>query len=131
MLRLICPKCRKNSYSAAVESFGACPYCGSVFSGRYGAEKREERRIEREIPFVFSYQGQNLKASTFDLSKKGLGIKIFSESSVAVGDTIDLFINDLHIRAKVMWTRRLPDKSMAGVMVARKLPDEFMAGLDN
>lgn len=131
MLRLICPKCRKNSYSANVESFSECPYCGFVFSGKYGAEKRGERRIEREIPFVFSYQGQNLKASTFDLSKNGLGIKTFSEPSVAVGDVIDIFIKDLQISAKVMWTRRLPDKSMAGVMVARKLPDEFMAGLDN
>lgn len=131
MLRLTCPECRKDSYSADVESFGSCPYCGFVFSGKYGAEKREEERIEREIPFVFSYQGQNLKASTFDLSKNGLGIKISGEPPVATGDIIDLFIKDLQIRAKVMWVRKLPDESMAGVMWVRKLPDEFMAGLDS
>lgn len=131
MLRLTCPECRKNSYSADVESFSACPYCGFVFSGKYGAEKREEKRIKKEIPLVFSYQEERLKGSTFDLSENGLGINIFGEPPVAVGDIVDLTIRDLQIRAKVMWVRKLPDKSMAGVMWVRKLPDEFMAGLES
>jgi len=115
MLRLTCPKCRKDSYSADVESFRACPYCGFRFSGRYGAQKREEERIKQEIPVVFSYQGEHLKASTFDLSEKGLGIKIFGEPPVAIDDIIDLTIRDLQLRARVMWVRKLPDKSLVGL----------------
>lgn len=115
MLRLICPRCRKDSYSAEVESFSPCPYCGFIFSGKYGSDKRREDRIKHEIPFGLSYQGQNLEASTVDFSEKGLGIEIFSEPPVAIGDVIDLSIGDLQVRVKVMWIKKLPDKSLAGL----------------
>jgi Zn-finger nucleic acid-binding protein len=115
MLRLICPICRKDSYSAEVVSFSACPYCGSIFSGKYGLDKRREERIKQEIPFGFSYQGRNLEASTVDFSEKGLGIKIFSELPVTVGDVVDFTIRDLRSKAKVMWIKSLPDKFLAGL----------------
>ncbi len=115
MLRLICPKCRKDSYSAGVESFSPCPYCGFIFSGKYGSDKRREERIKQEIPFGLSYQGQNLEASTVDLSEKGLGIKILGEPPLAGGDLIDFTIRDLYIKARVIWVKKLPDKSLAGL----------------
>ncbi len=115
MLRLICPKCRKDSYSAAVESFNPCPYCGTVFSGTYGLYTRCEERIKQEIPFVFPYQRGHLEATTVDFSEKGLGIKILGEPSIVTGDTIDLTIGDLRIMAKVMWVKKLSDKSLAGL----------------
>ncbi len=112
MLRLICPKCNKDSYSADVESYRPCPYCGYVFSGKYGPDKRSANRMERKIPFVFPYQGQSLKASAVDFSEKGIGIKIFGEPPIAVGDTIDLSIGDLQIKAKVVWVKHKSDESM-------------------
>jgi hypothetical protein len=115
MLRLICPKCQKDSYSAGVESFTGCPYCGFIFSGRYGDDRRCEERIKQETPFALSCQEQNLEANTIDFSEKGLCIKIFSEPPMAAGDTIDLTIGDLRIRAKVMWVKKLSDKSLAGL----------------
>src|SRR4030043_89620 len=89
MLRLICPKCQKDSYSAGVESFNPCPYCGTKFSGTYGLYTRCEERIKHEIPFVFPYQGGHLEATTVDFSERGLGIKILGEPSIVTGDTIE------------------------------------------
>lgn len=115
MLRIPCPKCHKSSYTSNVESFNTCSHCGSVFSGKYGSDKRCEPRIEREIPFVLSYQGKDFAASTSDLSQRGVGIKIFGEAPIAPGDVLDLTIGDLYISAKVMWIKRLHDRSLAGL----------------
>jgi uncharacterized Zn finger protein (UPF0148 family) len=71
MLRIPCPKCGKNLYTLDVESFYPCPYCGSVFSGKYGPERRREIRNQKEIPFLLSYKGRNFKASALDFSKRG------------------------------------------------------------
>jgi len=115
MLRLACPNCQKDSYSSGVESFSGCPYCGFIFSGKYGNDRRCEERIKQETPFAFSCQEQNLEANTIDFSEKGLGIKVLGEPSIVTGDTIDLTIVDLRIRAKVMWVKKLSDKSLAGL----------------
>lgn len=115
MLRLTCPKCRKNSYSTDVESFNACPYCGFRFSGKYGQDKRCEPRIQQETSFAFSYNNQDFKAITSDFSERGFGIKVFGEAHIARGDVLNLTIGDLLIVAKVMWVKKLPDKSLAGL----------------
>ena len=115
MLRLVCPKCQKDSYSSGADYFNPCPYCGFIFSGKYGSDKRHEGRDKQEIPFVFPYQGEHLEATTVDFSEKGLGIEILGEPPIAIGDTINIFIGDLQVRAKVMWVTRLPDKSLSGL----------------
>ena len=115
MLRLTCPKCRKDSYCAEVESFTPCLYCGTIFSGKYGLYTRCEERIKQEVPFVFPYQGENLEAITVDLSERGAGIKIFGDPLITEGDIIDFTIGDFQMRAKVMWVRKVPDKSLAGL----------------
>jgi rubredoxin len=115
MLRLICPKCKKDSYSAGVESFSGCPYCGFIFSGKYGDDRRREERIKQETPFAFSCQEQNFEANTIDFSERGVGIKILGEPSIATGDIINLSIGDFQIRAKVMWVKKMSDKSLAGL----------------
>ncbi|MBI4685216.1 MAG: PilZ domain-containing protein [Nitrospirae bacterium] len=115
MLKIVCPKCQNDSYSADVRSFSECPHCGIVSSGQHGLDKRCEKRIEWEIPFIFSSEEQNFEASTFDLSEKGMGIKVFGELSVETGDAIDLSVGDLQLRAKVMWVQKMPDKFVAGL----------------
>lgn len=115
MFTLTCPMCRKNSYSSDEESFHVCPYCGFKFSGKYGPDRRCEERVKQETGFIFSCQEQHFEASTIDFSEKGLSIKIFGDPPVTVGDTIDLSIRYLQIKAKVMWVNKLHNKPMVGL----------------
>jgi hypothetical protein len=115
LIRLTCPKCHEDSYTAKVDVFTPCPYCGCVFSGRYGIEKREEKRIKREIPFSFRYKGQDLQASTMDFSDRGLGIEIFGVPPLERENLLELTIGDLEIKAVVMRVQRLHDKLLAGL----------------
>lgn len=115
MYKLSCPKCGKNSYSTDEDPFSPCPYCGVVFSGKYGTNKRRQERVKQETPLVCSWQGQPLKANTIDISKEGLRIKISSDAPVTAGDIMDFSLCEIRIKAKVMWANNLPDTSMAGL----------------
>ncbi|NWF52140.1 MAG: PilZ domain-containing protein [Nitrospirae bacterium] len=115
MLRIPCPKCKESSYTSDVESFKSCPFCGFIFSGKYGPDRRIESRTEKEIPLFFSYKGQNFKANTLDLSNKGIGIKIYGKPSITNGEILKLILGECNITAKVMWVERLNDKSLAGL----------------
>jgi len=103
ILRLKCPGCSKDSYSASVENFKPCPYCGILFCGKYGTEKRKQFRIKKEIPFVFSHQDQFHEACTMDISNQGLCVKIFGRPSLPVGETVDFNVNDINLKAQIMW----------------------------
>lgn len=113
ILRLICPGCKKDSYSASAEAFKPCPYCGVLFSGRHGTEKRDENRLKKEIPFIFSYKGQNLSASTLDISEKGFSMKIFGKPLLPVGDIMEFSVRDSLVKAQVMWVFNDSDTSVA------------------
>jgi len=115
MLRIPCPKCRKTIYASDVETFIPCPYCGFIFSGKYGPEKRREKRAPKKISFLFSFQGRSLEASTLDLSKNGVRIQIFGKPSISKGDILNLPIGDPPMNAEIMWVKKLPDKSLAGL----------------
>ncbi len=103
---LICPECSKNSYSSDSEIISPCPHCGSMFSGRYGADRKREERVQQEIPFIFSCQGVDFRAETINFSIGGLDIKIFGTPAIAAGDTFDLSITDGRIKTKVMWVKK-------------------------
>ena len=113
MIRLDCPACKKDSYSAAVEPFRPCPYCGVVYSGKHGLEKRREQRIHKEIPFAFSYLDDRIDATTFDVTKKGIGLKFFGSVSIPHGDVIDLHINNGFAKAQVRWIKNNKELSIA------------------
>jgi len=115
LIRFTCPKCHEDSYTAKVDVYTPCPYCGCIFSGKYGVEKREEKRIKRKIPFSFRYEGQDLQASTMDFSDRGLGIEIFGVPPFAQDDVIELTIGDLKIKATIIWMERLSNKLLAGL----------------
>ncbi len=103
ILRLTCPKCSKDSYSASVEKFKPCPYCGVLFSGKYGSEKRRHTRVKKEIPLSFTHQGRRIEACTVDVSHDGLCVKIDGSRSLPVGDTVDVTLHDSRLKAQVMW----------------------------
>lgn len=115
MLRIPCPKCRKNVYTPDVDSFCSCPYCGSKFSGKYGLDKRSESRTLKEIPFQISYQGQNFEASTYDFSERGVGIKILGKVPIDKGDVLDLQLGNPSIVGKVVWINKTSDQALAGL----------------
>ncbi len=60
ILRLECPRCHKDSLVTAAEPFRPCPYCGIMFSGKYGLDKGKDKRIIKESPPVFSHNGREL-----------------------------------------------------------------------
>jgi len=95
--------------------FKPCPYCGILFSGRHGSEKRREIRIRNEIPFVFSYNGRLFEASTINISQSGLSIKIFGRSPCPVGDIADLNVNGSMMRVQVTWMSNGPETFAAVV----------------
>jgi len=113
ILRLTCPKCRKDSYTSSVEAFKPCPFCGIVFSGKHGTEQRGGYRIRKEIPFIFSYNGQFLEANTVDISDKGFSIRIFGQPVLPIGDIMNLSVKDSPIKAQVMWAYNDPVTSTA------------------
>lgn len=115
LIRLDCPLCNNDSYTASADIFRPCPYCGTVFSGKYGIEKRRNHRISKEIPFVFSYTGHNLLANTKDMSEKGLSALVYGSPFMQIGDVINLKIGDTHAEAKVVWVKTKNDKYAAEV----------------
>jgi hypothetical protein len=109
ILRLACPACRKDSYSVSAEAFRPCPYCGLLFSGRYGSERRRDDRVAMEMPLFFSYKGRRLIGSTLNFSGKGLSVKISGEPSLPVGDTVELSIGDSLLKAQILWAHDNPE----------------------
>lgn len=115
MLRIPCPKCHKIVYASDVEAFHPCSYCGFIFSGKYGPEKRREERTPQKISFQFSFQGRSFEASSTDLSKSGVGIQISGKPSISEGDVLNLPISDPAVDARIMWVKKALDKSLAGL----------------
>lgn len=109
MLRIPYSECEHLSYTKGIEFFNPCIFCGFVFSGKYGPNRRGEPRVKQEIPFSLFYQGQNYEATTSNLSEKGVGIKILGKPPIEVKDILNFIIGDLSIVARVIWVRnRLP-----------------------
>lgn len=117
MIRIVCPSCNKDSYTSSVETFRPCPYCGNPFSGKYGTEKRFEQRIQKTIPFTFSYKGDNIPAITRNLSENGIGIKISGKPSIPAGDAINLKIGKSNAKAHIIWISYNNDSSKAGLRI--------------
>jgi hypothetical protein len=111
ILRLTCPKCNEDSYSPSVEVFRPCPYCGLVFSGKYGTERRGKERIKDKTPFIFSYKGQNFEANVSDSSNSGLNLKILGNPSLREGDILELDIGNRHVNAQVTWVSNKSEDS--------------------
>jgi ribosomal protein L37E len=115
MFKQLCPKCGRNSYSAAEESYLPCPYCGFRFSGTSGPDRRHEERIAKEDDVVLAFQGRRLEAKSIDFSTEGMAIKIFGQFLGRIGDTIDISREDSQIHTKVAWINQLSDRSIVGL----------------
>jgi hypothetical protein len=118
MLRINCPHCGQYSYTAAVESFLPCNFCGKIFSGKHGPEKRKEPREKRQTLFYFIWRGRPVKAQTFDCSEQGLGIEVFKPLPLTVGQTLNFTMEEVPRKGKVTWVNIFPQKVVAGLNVA-------------
>lgn len=119
ILRLDCPACKKDSYSAAVNNFRPCPYCGIIFSGKHGVEKRDGVRIKKELPLALSYKKMVLNASAADFSQTGLRIQIFENTVLPVGYIFDFALKNSLIKAQVIWVKNNKDapETLAGLKI--------------
>jgi hypothetical protein len=125
IIRLTCPECQKDSFSADAELYKPCPYCGINFSGRHGTEKRRVHRVHKAMPCSISYQGKNVCASTINLSENGLSIKINGNHPLLVGDVMDLEVGNSALRAQVMWAFDHPKANVT--MTGLKILDGVVA----
>jgi len=115
MLKQLCPTCGKYSYSADEKHFSPCPYCGARFSGKYGSDRRHEDRYKKEITIALNYQGQKLEGRSTDFSQEGIGMVIFGEAPLGLGETVELSTTVSRIKAKVIRANKLADKSLLGL----------------
>ncbi|MCX5915369.1 MAG: PilZ domain-containing protein [Deltaproteobacteria bacterium] len=115
MLRIPCPKCGTYVFISDAGSFIPCPQCGAIFSGKHGPDKRKEPRTPKKINFSLSLGDRTYKASASDLSASGVGIKVFGRPPLARGEILTLPIKRPIMQAKVVWVKRLPDQSLAGL----------------
>ena len=125
ILRLTCPTCKKDSYSHSVEMFKPCPYCGIVFSGKYGIEKRNEYRIQKDMPVVFSREGAPLEADVLNCSRQGFCLKIAGSPGISAGDEVDCIISATNLKAEVKWYSTSHDNThtFAGLHMRETNPD--------
>ena len=115
MIRIPCSKCHRLFFVKAVEGSIACPHCSQEIITREGLERRSAARERQEIPLVLHYHGKEYQVMTFDLSREGLGMKIFSGNHFRIKDEFSLNLNEELIKARVAWTRELPEYVLAGV----------------
>jgi hypothetical protein len=102
-----------------VEIFKPCPYCGILFSGKHGTNKRKELRTRKDVPFTSSHNGQFFEGSTLDISEEGMCIKIDGRISLSRGDILLLNLNGSKVSAQIVWISDDPDalNSCAGLKV--------------
>jgi hypothetical protein len=113
----VCPSCKKDSYTASVETFRPCPYCGNSFSGKYGPEKRNGHRIKKAFPFTISHNGSVITANICNFSENGIGIKIAGDPSIPVGATVVLKIGNYNTKARLIWMIHNNNSSIAGIKI--------------
>jgi len=115
MLTIPCPKCGKTLYIHYLGTFTPCPKCGFLFSGKLGPDRRSEARIPDKTSFSLILHGRLYKASIFDTSEKGLGIKVLGDASISKGDVLTLPIAKPPINARVMWVKKMAFESLVGL----------------
>lgn len=123
MIRLECPNCKKDSYTASVSVFRPCPYCGIKFSGKYGLEKRNNYRFEKKIPIIV-LNGKKYKAYSINLSETGIGIELPKKITIKKGDLINILIGPSIVKTKVIWISK--DSEEKSLFAGLKMVDKTL-----
>ena len=128
ILRLTCPTCKKDSYSASVETFKPCPYCGIVFSGRFGLERRSEYRIVKDQPLTIMKSDNKIEANVVNVSNNGLRVKIDELASIQKGDIVNVAIDNKYRKAEILWVNIHPllSSAFAGLQLLQNENNELV-----
>jgi hypothetical protein len=91
----------------------------SVRFERFVTKRRNDKRIRKEIPFVFTHNEHNFNANTVDFCKNGLCIRIPDKTSLKVGEIVDFQLRNSNIKAEVRWVDQESDPlaTIAGFQV--------------
>jgi hypothetical protein len=102
---LSCPQCGKVSYTAAEEVYSPCPYCGFIFSGKHGSDKRAIPRIETREHFTLRIHNKKFEAHTRNISETGVCIEADKKVPLTAAKLVNLDIPYLSLqrRAKIVW----------------------------
>ena len=130
--KIICPNCKKDSYSLDANSYSLCPYCDYVFSSRGGMGPNQ--RTEHRLPWsaychifakdIRSPGAMVLLAKTQDISRNGAKVGYVGEPLI-VGDTVNIYIKDLNLRrvVTVMWSKTVNEAaSVSGLKFIESIP---------
>ena len=121
ILRLACPICNKDSYSASVVNFRPCPYCGISFSGKYGRERRTALRIKKKMSIHLVCKDYESEASVLDFSQNGISMTISGRIIPTVGDAVLLIVKGSALKASVKWVIKGDDPSY--ITIGFSIPD--------
>ncbi|MBL7048482.1 MAG: PilZ domain-containing protein [Nitrospira sp.] len=117
MIRLTCLQCKGDSYRLDVDSFGSCPYCGNIFSGSYGSDRRAGNRTASADSLKFIYNGKRHNASVLDISDTGMCLALHDDTYLAKNVLIDLIVDFKCMNARVIWTDITEGLSRTGVRI--------------
>jgi hypothetical protein len=115
MIRVPCSKCHRLFYVKKVEGADACPHCSPQIGGQQVPDRRRAPREKLEIPLVLRCRGKEYKGLTFDLSREGLGVKIFGGNHFLSRDEFRIKMNEELVQARLAWIRKLPEYVLAGI----------------
>ena len=108
--KVLCSRCQGEFYAVTVKGNSTtCPFCGYTFEIPEKERRRDERyAIQKDCSIL--KEGNIILARTFNISKRGLGLKVTGPMSfdVARHDLVHIIINDLEIDsdAMVVWVKR-------------------------
>ncbi len=60
---------------------------------------------------------QTLDASTLNISRNGLTVKIAGPPFLSIGDTMDVQWMDSMLKARIMWIMKVPDSAVTGLKI--------------
>lgn len=119
---LVCPKCNKESFTAAPYTYLPCPHCGQSFS-LTGVDKRIYPRVHREVSFSLNLNSAVAPAKTIDISRGGMGVALSGAYAVPTGKILNVYVPELGIdsKAEVVWQKLLQKDTRSETRMGLKL----------
>jgi hypothetical protein len=94
-------------------------------------DRRNERRLRKDIPVTFLFKNQQYDAHALNCSKHGMGLKIDKKIRLPIGNIIDITTKDSQMKAETQWVdnKSHPYMTMAGFkIVGLRLPTKNYNG---
>lgn len=99
--------------------------------GKTETDRRNERRLKKDMPVTFLFKNQQYDAHALNCSKHGMGMKIDKKIKLPIGKIIDVTTRDSEMKAETRWVdnKSHPSMTMAGIkIVGLSLPTKNYSG---